>query len=392
MPNQSHPSFRSILVLLLVAFLFPASPAAAEPLTETMDPGPFYGFWEFKEPAGDTCIVIIKRGGRMSCFWSGTRSGSQAIQKGFWVRAGDSLTANWETGYKEIFRKLGENAMERLTFDPGEGVEGEPVVSVRGVRIDSRIPGSLTTDREVSGMEPESAPDPQAAPALPLRNAYIGYWKVDQSSGILGIGGAEPQFYLHLARSGNASVALRDWEGDQAVRGKWRVDGEQVIVTWPNNRRDVLAPVGEQGYQLKVFRPKDDLTDRPREISPAVKIPATEAERYFEAGNLKRLTVVDIRGTWIPEDPEERGAYISIEGWGNAYRYPSATGGTGTDPGKWRLQNDRVVITWVDGSKDVLRIAIPNMVRESYAANEPRTGTPFRSYSVIQSDQGNQGY
>jgi hypothetical protein len=369
-----------------IAFSLLAAPLSAEEATdnETMDPGPFYGFWEFVEPAGDTCIVIIKRGGRISCFWSGTRT--QDIQKGSWERIDSQLTANWESGYKEVFRKIGENAIERLTYDPGMSLLDEPVLTVRGVRIDSRIPGSLTTDRDFDRTEPEEAPPPRDAPALPLRNAYIGFWEVDQSTGILGIGGSEPRFFPNLSRSGDAAVALRDWEGDPAVRGSWRIDGERVIVTWPNNRRDVLQPTGEDGYELLSFRPKDKLDRKPRQRASARKVGATEAERYFQAGNLKRLTVVDIRGTWIPTEPTGSGEYISIEGWGNAFRYPSATGGTGTDPGKWRLLNDRVVITWVDGSKDVLRIAIPRMIRDSYPPDEPITGTPERSIAVTRSN------
>ena len=58
-------------------------------------------------------------------------------------------------------------------------------------------------------------------------------------------------------------------------------------------------------------------------------------------------------------------------------------GNDGTDPGKWRLQNDRVQITWVDGSKDVIRIMGQNIVQESFSKEEPVTGTPFRVIPVM---------
>lgn len=382
---MTHPCrIKPFLIFSLLVLGLPAFAQTDEPV-EKMDPGPFYGFWEIQEPAGDKCVVIIKRGGRLSCFWAGTST--RSIQKGTWTRSGDQLTARWETGHIDIFSKMGDNAVERRSYEPGSTLMEEPYLTIRGVRVDSRVPGSLTIKSDEPRVREEEIPDPQQAPAIPMRNAFIGFWKVKQSTGLFGIGGGEPNFYLRLARSGDASVALRDWEGDQAVRGKWHTDGDRVIVTWPNNRRDVLFQNPGGGYSLGTYKPKDELTDKPRDPARAEKVPPNEAERYFDAGNFSRLTVVDIRGTWTPLEPQGRREYISIEGWGNAYRSPSVTGGTGTDPGKWRLQNDRVVITWVDNSKDVIRLDFPNMVQESFAKDEPVTGTPYRTIMVKRNPQ-----
>lgn len=374
------------LASLLAGLMLPGLPAqeAAPVVPEKNDPGPFYGFWEFQEPAGDTCVVIIKRGGRLSCFWAGTAT--RAIQKGTWERDGAQLTARWETGYMEVFRMIGENAIERDTYNPGDSLLESPSLTIRGVRVDSRIPGNLTVQAEGERPEaPEDVPDPQAAPALPMRNAFIGFWKVEQSGGgLLGFGGGgEPHFYLHLERSGYASVALRNWEGDKAVRGRWGVEGDRAVITWPNNRRDLLEPKPNGGYRLATYRPKQDLEDQPQDRSAALKVAAAEANRFFDAGNFQRLTVEDIRGTWYPVDTEDNDEYLSVEGWGNAYRFPAADGSPGTDPGKWRLQNDRVLITWVDGTKDVIRLTIQGFVRESYTAGEPFTGTPYRSVPIL---------
>ena len=381
MRTSCRTYFLRLFVLLLLALPLVSG---AEESAETMDPGPFYGFWEFQEPAGDKCVVIIKRGGRLSCFWAGTST--RAIQKGTWTRVGDELTASWETGHVDTFKKLGDNAVERSSYEP-DSILDEPFLTIRGVRVDSRIPGSLTIKSDENRIREEDVPDPQQAPAIPIRNAYIGFWKIDQSTGIFGIGGGEPSFYLRLARSGEASVALRDWEGDQAVRGKWRTEGERVIIAWPNNRRDVLVENRDGGYSLGTYKPKDELTDKPRNLVKAEKVGPAEAERYFDAGNFNRLTVVDIRGVWSPVEKQNGREYISIEGWGNAYRSPSTTGSTGTDPGKWRLQNDRIVITWVDNSKDVIRLDFPYMVQESFDKDEPLTGTPFRTIRVKRAPQ-----
>jgi hypothetical protein len=374
-------AYITCLLLLPVCPLVPQADSGTAP--ERIDPGAFYGFWEFQEPAGDKSVIIIKRGGRLSCFWAGTRN--QSIQKGTWERTESQLTARWDTGHVDVFRKLGDNAIERSSYDPGMSLIGDPTLVIRGVRVDSRIPGSLTVENEGGRERIQQPADAGEAPATPIRHAYIGFWRVDQSTGLFGLRGGEPQFYLRLARSGEASVALRNWEGDQAVRGRWILEGGRVVITWPNNRRDVLFPNNrDDGHLLASFRPKDKLTDNPRSSVKAEKIPATEAERYFDAGNVKRLTVDDIRGTWRPVERTGDRGYISIEGWGNAYRYPSAGGGAGTDPGKWRLLDDRVVITWVDGSRDVIRSAFPEPVQESYESAE--SVTPVRSFPVVRTD------
>lgn len=381
----------ALLLIGLTAALFADEPPEAS--IEGTDPGPFYGFWEFKEPAGDTCIVIIKRGGRLSCFWSGTRS--QQIEKGTWERTESNLVARWEAGHVDVYEKLGDNAIIRKSYQPGTSLLEEPSLEVRGVRVDSRIPGSLTVRKEGGGPESDLTErarkaEPEREPALDepdpvsMRNPFTGFWKVDQSTGIFGIGGGEPHFYLRVARGGEASVALRDWEGDQAVRGEWRIDGERLVIRWPNNRRDVLFAKPDGEHILASYKPKDDLDDKPRRRAAAERVNAAEAERYFDAGNFNRLTVTDIRGTWSPAEPTGNREYIDIEGWGKAYRHPSANGGGGTDPGTWRLVNDQVIITWIDGSKDVLRLAFPDMVQDSFPKGEPLTGTPTRTIKVTR--------
>jgi hypothetical protein len=381
MSKSRHPAALLALAATFLSFLSPLH-AQQEKAVETLDPGPFYGFWQIQEPAGDTCILIIKRGGRLSCFWAGTAT--RNIEKGTWERSGELLTARWQAGHIEVFKMMGENAIERSTYEQGESLGDKPAYTIRGVRIDSRIPGSLT-DKE-AGPAPvrEEVEDSSTRPEIPVNNPFTGYWLVDQSTGIFGIGGGEPNFYLQLSRDGDAMVALRDWEGDEGVHGLWRIDGDKAIITWPNNRRDVLIPKEEGGYVLGTYKPKDELTDKPREVSKAQKVAFSEADRYFEAGEFDRMTVLDIRGTWVPRDTTGKREYISIEGWGNAYRSPARAGGSGTDPGKWRLESDRVEITWIDGSKDIIRIAFPDFMQDSFESNEPVTGTPSRSISVIR--------
>lgn len=358
---------------------------SAEEEVERLDPGPFKGFWEIQEPAGDSCIVIVKRGGQVSSFWTGTRNTS--ILKGSWHRENDKLVAEWDSGHTDVFVKLGENAIERRSFGPEDSLDESSDTVVRGVRVDSRSPGSLAVSRdydEEPAVNPEET-EPDDAPALPMRNTYTGFWEVSQSTGMFGIGNTQEHFYLRLHRNGKATVALRNWGVEKDVTGKWRIRQKNVLVVWPNGRRDVLskAPDGDS-YVLKEFPEKLTLNDTPATTRPAKKVNATDATRYFTAGGVGELTVVDIRGTWTPKEPGDgKKEFIEIEGWGNAYRHPSKIG-DGSEPGKWRLLNDRVIITWVDGSKYVIRQAGSDFILESYAPGDPTTSSPSRTVRVTK--------
>ena len=378
---MKRASLKNLLIATsLMAVCLPLE--AQETSPETIDPGPFNGFWEFKEPAGDTCVVIIKHGGRLSCFWAG--SSARAIEKGTWERIDNILTANWEAGHVDVFKLLGENGVERSTYHQGTSLLSDADLTIRGVRIDSRIPGSLTIRQEGPPPPREPAAEEVATPLIPVNSPFVGFWKVDQSTGLLGIGRSEPYFYLKLTRSGDATVALRAGGEGQGITAKWWIEEGRAIVSWPNGRRDVLFQRKNGDWALGYYKAKDDLDRTPRNSVDAVKVEAREGDRYFAAGGFKQLTVLDIRGKWIPKDAVDLSQYISIEGWGNAYRFPAVDGSGGTDPGKWRLDNDRVEITWVDGSKDLLRMAYPMFERDSFTPGDDFTDTPVATTQVVR--------
>lgn len=368
----------TVIALLWTGLLaLPVSSAAQD----TVNPTSFIGFWEFPEPAGDKAVVIIKAGGRVSCFWSG--SSTRAIIQGRWEADEKGIVATWESGHIDQFIKLGENAMERLSYSPGANLQEEPVARVRGVRVDNRLPGSLAVQMSPEERGDRPVLDTNAAP-MPLRNSYIGFWKIPQSSGFLGIGTSEPHFYLRIGRNGRSSVALRDWNGDNAFRGSWEMDGDRLIIHWPDQHKDVIVRDGK-AFSFLSYRPKDDFSGRANETRPASMVSAIEAERYFAAGEFKRLTVSDIRGKWVPVEPSGRVEHVQILGWGNAIRSPSTNRERSTDQGKWRLQSDRVIISWQDGSSDIMRVDFPRMMLESFGPGEPVTGMPRRSIEITKS-------
>lgn len=381
-------SLAKFLPLIPILFL----PGALS--AETRDPGPFYGFWETLEPAGDTFVINVKRGNRASGFY--TRSSASRIIKGTWVREGDRLVTTWESGHKDALVRLDNGTFEREAYQPGQDVAGEPNYSTRATHIDPRIPGSLGVQRDNNSrleahLANESPETERPMTDVPIRNDYNGYWKVHQGSGgFLGIGArGSDSFYLLLQRNGTVRSALRRWDLNSNAIGEWAFENDSAVITWPNGQRDVLQDSGDQDYSLLVYGSSRKQRDNPDNVMAAERSSAEQAAQLFNVGDIRMFTMSDIRGAWVPanslESPEQ---YIQVEGWGRARRYPA---GAGSANGEWKLFNDRVVITWDDGSKDVLRADLRGWVQESFPPGVPASGTPSKSISVrrVQLDELN---
>jgi hypothetical protein len=358
---------------------------------EIRDPGPFYGFWEMQEPAGDTCVVNIKRGNRVSCFFTGTSSSD--IMKGTWVREEGKLIATWESGHRDVFTPIGNDALLRGAYSPSSALKGDPDYETRAIKIDSRIPGSLGVDRSATNTsETEAASAPvrqtasprETAPAqgIPMRNDFNGFWKVHQGSGgFLGIGasGAE-DFYLRLQRNGTAKVSLRRWDPGNEVTGKWQLEGDAAVIEWPTGQREILHSQNGS-YSLHFYGARTDLSDSPDRILEVQRSTPGEASRFFTDANVSLFTMSDVRGIWIPANTREPLAnYLFIEGWGHASRPANASGEI--EQGEWKMFTDRVVVTWPDGSKSVLRMDVRGWKLESFPPGVPATGAPASSAFV----------
>jgi len=369
--------FAFLRLLFLLGTLGLGAFAASTLHAETRDPGPFYGFWDLPEPAGDNCVVIIKRGGRISCFFPG--SGSNQIMQGSWVRDDQQLTATWPNGHRDVFEVVNETTLRRLAFPAGTPLGGTPAYENRATQIDRRLAGSLrredrATDRVTSPAQDVAA---QRSDSL-LSSPLIGYWKVPQSAGLLR--GNERHFYLHLQRDGSAKTTLRAWDLAGEATGQWEMVDGRAIITWKDGQRDVLRSTGHQAAELAIFGRRQELSDRPNDRRNISRVAPAEVQGFFTAGATNLLTATDIRGTWVPTGQPD-GARLEIGGWGQATRYFSAEDSTGT-AGQWQLHDNRVVVTWPDGSRDILRLGTRSFVQESFPAGADAADAPSQVIEV----------
>ncbi|MCD8482030.1 MAG: hypothetical protein LR015_04755 [Verrucomicrobia bacterium] len=372
----SNPRFLTVALICLATLLGTNLQSQAEAAEVT----PFIGFWEIPEPAGDTAIVIVKRGGRLSTFWTGSGGGRGIIQGRYTLEDG-RLIATWPDGNRDVFRVLGQDSIQRETFLRGASLDSTPTYRIRGTRVDNRLPGSLA----VASDTPRERQDTAAQEIItPVRTSFLGFWRVEQSpGGVLGVGGrSERHFFLHINRNGQARVALRNWSAGNDVVGKWVEEGSEVRITWPDGQKDTLREDGQGGHELLSFSPRRAFTDRPNERRSATRSSVNDAQTHFRAGDFRMVTTTDVVGTWVPVQTNDTSkGHLELENWGRAFRFPSTTG-TGSDSGQWQLQNDRVVITWVDGSRDVLRLELRGFVRESFPAGVALTEPPATSVPV----------
>lgn len=376
--------FNSLMIRILlsplflgVAVIFGCLASSASLSARAADP--FIGFWEIEEAAGDTAVIIVKRGGRLSKFWSG--SGSSELIQGRFTMEGNVLKAQWDSGLQERYTIVGETSINRETTGP----RGEVRVD-RGFRVDPRIPGSLTTGSREAPRERDAERIMPAAESVPadvaLRSLYAGYWQVEQGTGFLGMGGGQtPHFYLHLLRGGNARVALRNWDAPNDQTGEWTIDGDRVLITWADGRKDILRQRSDEQFEVVVFERARHFPDRPGSRRTANRVTAAEGMRYFDAAEFRMLNISDIRGRWVPLAETSSADFIQIEQWGQATRNQRG-GDPAADSGQWRLLRDRVVINWGDGSREVLRPATRSFVVETFAPGTSLSGNPDSAREV----------
>lgn len=371
---------RSTIATLAGCALVMFSILAVAPNTEANDVTPFLGFWEIPEPAGDTAVVIIKRGGRLSTFWSGAGGGRGIVQGRYAVQDGN-LIATWADGNRDVFRVLAQDSIQRETFPAGRDLSGQPTYRVRGTRVDNRMVGSLA----VASESPRERPDPAAQEIItPVRTSFLGFWQVEQpTGGVFGVGGrAERHFFLHVNRNGQARVALRNWSGSNEMVGTWVQEGNEIRISWPDGQRDILREDADGKHEFLIFSARRAFTDRPNERRAVVRAATADAQAHFRAGDFRLITTTDVIGTWIPVQADDTSqGHIELENWGRAFRFPAQTG-SGSDSGQWQLHNDRVTITWVDGTRDVLRLEMRGFVRESFAPGAALTDAPLKSTPV----------
>ncbi len=380
-------STKTILFSTLLVWL-----SAAANLSASRDPGSFYGFWESLEPAGDTCVFNIKRGNRISSFFTG--AASPLITQGRWEMQDDKLVAIWDSGHRDVFRVLGTGALERQAFRPGQELSGDPAYITRATRVDPRVPGSLGVRRDDTPRENATAPAPReerasppAGAAIPFRNDFNGYWLVHQGAGgFLGIrSGGSDHFYLHLMRNGTAQASQRRWNLDtNIVSGRWTLENDAAVIEWPNGQRDILRESSSGEFSLQVFG-TGRRADRPEGVLSARRSTANESAQYFNTGDVRLFTMSDIRGFWAPvRSTESPPPYIHIEGWGRASQHRLST--NAQQRGEWRLFTDRVVITWDDGSKDVIRLGMRGWEQDRFGPGMSPSSPPLDTFPVRKVD------
>lgn len=400
MPFRLFPFFLPRPWLSFVgAFLALAWTASAATEPETRDPGPFYGFWQMPEPAGDQLVVNIKRGGRASSFWIG--SSASEMLTGTWVRNGEELTVHWASGHRDVFSRMGDAALVRNSYRAGQDLDEAPFFETRAVKIDSRIPGSLAVNSASSPQGTGSVAAPQSVPStatpaetraagIALQNPFVGYWEIEQSpGGFFGFGArGTDRFYLHLERNGRAQVSLRRWTGDNSAHGRWEIVDGEARITWPSGLKDTLLETGDNEFKLESYSRNTEFEGKPEGRRAARSAPPAMAAQYFNAGDVRLLTMTDIRGTWAPIDAQliSEEPWVIIEGWGNASLQSST--GNNLKRGNWKLFNDHLVVTWEDGSKDLLRNNLQYWTRERFAPGEPVTGSPISVYRVTKINPG----
>lgn len=381
--------------LFKTCFLFLLSLAFVVPVSYGEDPNRFYGFWETQEEIGDKCVLNIKRGGRVSCFFVG--SASNEITQGKWEFLGNRLVITWESGHRDALSADTRSTLKREAYNPDSNISGAPDYVAQAYRINSRVPGSLTSAVDEDDEEEEkpnpftitgpSSKDPtMKAPGGAMRNPFVGYWMVEQSPGLFFglMADTADRFYLFLDRNGQASVSLRKTKSKDDTVGIWSHTDGAAQITWPSGRKDVLERT-DSGFKLASLGRKDTFEDKPESRREALQANAAEAARFFNAGDIRRITMTTLLGIWSSVDSKYNNqGIIRILGWGHA---ELLSNGIVVKVGKWEIFSEHSLITWSDGSSDILRDEFRRWTRATYPVGSDLTGAPEERFVVVKSDE-----
>ena len=203
---------------------------------------------------------------------------------------------------------------------------------------------------------------PRPLKAATSARDFIGYWYVTEPTG--------DTFYIILKAQGRASGFYSGEGSNQIIKGAYAMQGDRLVITWPNGYRDVLTEI--EGEVLKhSYPPESTLED---DVAPPLR-----------ANRINRNTVGDLAieeptaplktniataseavspmlfrneflGFWEITDTRRDTFFLYLKRGGKASiasrdrkRAPES------EDGYWSLAADEARISWDSGLKDLIR-------------------------------------
>lgn len=255
----------------------------------------FFGIWKVGNDAPEYVFVESDRSAA-STF--GRDSNSPRGQRGQWAKQGSELHIIWDDGTYAILRES-DRGFNYQQIPSGQIIEEDKSTPQSAIRTqESTVPGEwLTRYRE----ELEAAAagiafaDRKSASAF-----YRGEWIIRRG---------ENRFErIALARFGGLSTTE-----DPALKGQWRLSGQDVFMRWDDGMRKILAPLGH-GFVLYEYRP-----GRPLDGVPARVFPAAPADAGKLEAHLKDRAVIGQQMAAMAQAAGGQAPDLQRSGWGRSF-------------------------------------------------------------------------
>ena len=203
---------------------------------------------------------------------------------------------------------------------------------------------------------------PRPLEAAKSARDFIGYWYVTEPTG--------DTFYIILKAQGRASGFYSGEGSNQIIKGAYAMQGNRLVITWPNGYRDVFTEV--EGEVLKYsYPPESTLED---DVAPplranrinrntvgdlAIEEPTAPLKTYIATASEAVSPMLfrnEFLGFWEITDTRRDTFFLYLKRGGKASiasrdrkRAPES------EDGYWSLAADEARISWDSGLKDLIR-------------------------------------
>ncbi|MEM7674237.1 MAG: hypothetical protein AAF212_12915, partial [Verrucomicrobiota bacterium] len=208
----------------------------------------FFGTWEIQNKEGLPFYIIVEDNRTAGCSFPFSSYGTRGL-RGRWVKRGDELHINWDSGHFSILKELPDK-YESIFYNPGEALNDENAGQTTiAARVDFRAPGIWAT--EYRETKPTYATSISAfRKRSNARSFYRGKWDVvDQDGGI--------KETIDFGRFQDV-----DSNREDGVDGSWRISADWAYITWEDGLRAVAQPI-DDAFAISIFLPDQALDGTP---------------------------------------------------------------------------------------------------------------------------------
>ncbi|MEM8867744.1 MAG: hypothetical protein AAGC73_05705 [Verrucomicrobiota bacterium] len=331
----------------------------------------FRGTWQSESPEEGTFILIAKRAGQASYFWSETADNT--VNKGNWTPNGDDATFRWSDG--SSFKLQREALGYSISALDSSGRE-------RFVSRAQQVPQEVLGQWAKPPEEPENVTTNRDA-----ATGFFGIWEIEREDGT--------EYMIIEPDRSAASTRPQVGSKNTDTRGAWAKQGSELHIAWESGQYSIVRE-NERGFTYKRVQAgqlieEDETSFVPVSRTSKENLPrswtnAYEAERDQYATAIafpsRKAARQFYRGDWLIKIREGGFEKVSLGRFGGL-----STSMDRTLSGQWLMSGQDIFMRWDDGMRKILSPIGRGFVVSEYRPGRPLDGVPSRIFAASPTDE-----